>query len=49
MNIEGIAGKIAIGRQANLLITKPISSLAFLPYHFGETGIEKVLVNGQVI
>jgi imidazolonepropionase len=49
MDVEAIAGKIAIGRPANLLITKPISSLAFLPYHFGETGIEKVLLNGQVL
>jgi imidazolonepropionase len=49
MDVEGLAGKMAIGRQANLLITKPISSLAFLPYHFGETGIEKVLLNGQIL
>jgi len=49
MDVEEVAGKIAIGRNANLLITKPISSLAFLPYHFGQTCIEKVLVNGLVI
>ena len=49
MDVEDIAGKIAVGRQANLLITKPISSLAFLPYHFGESGIEKVVLNGRVL
>jgi len=47
MDVERIAGKIAIGRNANLLLTKQIPSLGFLPYHFGESSIEKVMVNGH--
>ena len=47
MDLEAVAGKIATGRNANLLITKKISSLSFMPYHFGQTSLEKVLVQGR--
>lgn len=40
-------GSIAIGKRANLILTKPLSSLAFLPYSFGEPQIEKVIINGE--
>jgi imidazolonepropionase len=42
-------GSITIGKKANLIITKPIPSLAFIPYSFGIDLIEKVLINGEVI
>ncbi|TAE88283.1 MAG: imidazolonepropionase [Bacteroidetes bacterium] len=38
-------GSITKGKLANIIITKPISSLAFIPYHFGEDVIERVIVN----
>lgn len=38
-------GSITKGKVANIIITKPISSLAFIPYHFGEDVIERVIVN----
>lgn len=38
-------GSITKGKLANIMITKPISSLAFIPYHFGEDVIERVIVN----
>jgi imidazolonepropionase len=41
-------GSITIGKKANLIITKPISSLAFLPYNFGNDSVESVLMNGKV-
>jgi imidazolonepropionase len=46
MDLEHKTGRIEIGRNANLLITKKIPSLSFMPYHFGESCIDKVLVNG---
>lgn len=49
MNVENECGRIEIGKSANLLITKPISSLGFIPYHFGESSIGMVLVNGKVV
>lgn len=41
-------GSITIGKKANLVITKPISSLAFMPYNFGNDSVESVLINGKI-
>lgn len=41
-------GSVATGKVANVLITKPVSSLAFLPYNFGSDYIDQVIVNGKV-
>jgi imidazolonepropionase len=43
------AGSITIGKKANLIFTKPISSLAYLPYAFGSNLIDKVMINGQYV
>lgn len=40
-------GSITIGKKANLIITKPISSLAYIPYNFGNDCVESVLINGK--
>lgn len=47
MDLQNEAGKIEVGRSANLLVTKPLSSIQFLSYHFGESSIEKVMVKGE--
>lgn len=47
LEMSDVAGSIAEGKKANLIITKPIQSLAALPYHFGNDMIEKVLIYGQ--
>lgn len=39
-------GSIEEGKRANLIITKPVSHYHLLPYSFGETLIEKVIVSG---
>lgn len=41
-------GSITVGKKANLIITKPISSLAFMPYNFGNDSVENVLINGKI-
>jgi imidazolonepropionase len=43
MELEGEMGTIATGKKASLIITKPVSSVAYLPYSFGENWIEKVI------
>ncbi|TKC03050.1 imidazolonepropionase [Pedobacter cryotolerans] len=48
MEISHQIGSIAIGKKANLFITKPMPSLAFLPYSFGQTQIETVILNGEI-
>lgn len=49
INLENKLGSITIGKKANLIITKPIPSIAYLPYSFGENLIDDVLINGQSI
>jgi imidazolonepropionase len=49
MDLQDEMGSISIGKRANLIITKPIPSLAYLPYAFGSNLIDKVLVNGECI
>jgi imidazolonepropionase len=41
-------GSIARGKAANFYITQPVSSLAYLPYHFGADCIDKIILNGKV-
>jgi imidazolonepropionase len=49
MGVEEEVGSISIGKKANIIITKPIPSLSYLPYAFGSNLIDKVLVNGECI
>jgi imidazolonepropionase len=46
MGLQHETGSITIGKKANLIITRPIPSLDYLPYAFGESHIEQVLING---
>jgi imidazolonepropionase len=43
------AGSITVGKKANLIFTKQIPSLAYLPYSFGANLIDKVMINGRII
>lgn len=46
MGLEKEVGSITVGKRANLIITKPIPSIAYIPYAFGSNLIDRVLVNG---
>ena len=46
MGLENELGSIAKGKKANLFITKPIPTYAFLQYNFGQNVINKVMLNG---
>jgi hypothetical protein len=48
MELENEVGSISVGKKANLIFTKPIPSLAFLPYSFGSNLVETVIVDGQI-
>ena len=48
MGITDTHGSITVGKQANIMITKQISSLARIPYSFGENIIETVILNGKM-
>ena len=49
MELEKELGSITIGKKANLIFTKPIPSIAFLPYSFGTNLVDKVMINGEFI
>jgi imidazolonepropionase len=49
MDLQNELGSITIGKKANLIFTKPIPSLAYLPYSFGENCIDKVMIGGEFV
>ena len=49
MGLEKEVGSITIGKRANLIVTRPIPSIAYIPYAFGTNLIDRVLINGQVV
>ena len=49
MGVSQTHGSIAIGKQANVFITKEVPSYNFLPYSFGSNLVETVVINGKLI
>jgi imidazolonepropionase len=47
MEVQDQVGSITKGKKANLIVTKPIPSLNYLPYLFGTNNIEKVMLCGE--
>ncbi len=48
MELSHEVGSITSGKKANVIITKPIPSLAYIPYRFGVDLINRVVINGTV-
>jgi imidazolonepropionase len=49
MELQQKVGSISNGKLANLIFTKPISSVSYLPYSFASNLIDKVMINGSFI
>lgn len=49
LELSSTHGSISKGKVGNLIITKPIPSLAYIPYSFGVDLVDKVLINGQYV
>ena len=47
MGLGDQLGSITIGKKANLIFTRPIPSIAYLPYSFGTNLVERVMINGE--
>jgi imidazolonepropionase len=47
MGVEEELGSIAVGKVANVIITKPIPSLEYLPYSYGNNKVEQVILKGE--
>ena len=46
MEVQDELGSITIGKKANLIFTKKMPSLSYLPYSFGDNLIDKVMIEG---
>lgn len=42
-------GTIAVGKKANLIITREMPSFAHIPYDFGNNPVEKMILDGQIV
>ena len=49
MNISETHGSITKGKKANLIITNNMTSYRQIPYHFGNSPIHKVMINGAFV
>jgi imidazolonepropionase len=49
LELAATHGSITKGKAGNVFITKPIPSVAFLPYAFGSNLIETVILKGRVL
>ena len=49
LELQNEYGSIAKGKIANIFITKPMSSIAYLPYAFGSDLVETVILNGEIV
>jgi imidazolonepropionase len=47
MEVQDQVGALIPGGVANVIITKPIPSLAYLPYAFGNNHVERVVIAGN--
>ena len=48
MGLGESLGSITPGKKANLIITKPVPSLAYLPYAFGNHQLRCTIIGGQI-
>jgi imidazolonepropionase len=49
LGLSATLATISIGKIANVFITKPLSSLASIPYSFGSNPVSQVILNGKLI
>ena len=48
LNLSGRKGSITVGKDADLIITKPIPSLNYLCYDFGTNHIQSTILGGHI-
>lgn len=49
MELDRDLGSISVGKKANLLLTRSVPSIAYLPYAFGSPLINRVMIGGNWI
>ncbi|MCB9285619.1 MAG: imidazolonepropionase [Lewinellaceae bacterium] len=49
LELESECGSIAVGKRADLIITKEVPALSFLPYAFGSDWVDQVILQGALV
>lgn len=49
MELSNVAGSITRGKSADFIITKPITSLDFIPYSFGSNKLDTLILKGKIV
>ena len=49
MGVEKNLGSITAGKKANLIITKEIPNIEFIPYYYGENKVDITIINGKIV
>lgn len=49
MGIEGQEGSLEAGKWGNFVITRPVPDLAVVPYYYGFSVVDRVVVKGETI
>jgi imidazolonepropionase len=47
--LSDVLGSIAVGKKANVFITKEIPTVEYMPYYYGTNKVDTVILNGKVI
>jgi len=49
MELGTVTGSLTPGKRADLILTKPVPSLAYLPYAFGSNLVDRVFIGGELV
>jgi len=49
MELGAVTGSLTPGKRADLILTRPIPSLAYLPYAFGSNLVDRVIIGGELV
>ncbi len=49
MGLDRTHGSITVGKRADLIVTKPVPSLEFIPYAYGSSLTAGMILNGKVV
>ncbi|HEY0978357.1 MAG TPA: imidazolonepropionase [Flavobacteriales bacterium] len=49
MGLSTELGSLTVGKRASFILTRPVPSLAYLPYAFGTDHIDTVIIDGQPV
>ena len=49
MGISNMYGSITRGKKANVIITKPMNHYSEIPYEFGHSPVDQIIINGQLL